>query len=68
MNIATPYYLIDERKLLRNMKIMQEVREHSGAKSLLALKCFFHLGSIRPDAAIYGWNHIQFIVRGSVGS
>jgi carboxynorspermidine decarboxylase len=40
MNIATPYYLIDEAKLLRNMKIMQEVRERSGARSLLALKCF----------------------------
>ena len=40
MNIATPYYLIDERKLLRNMKIIQKVREISGAKSVLALKCF----------------------------
>ncbi len=37
---ATPYYLIDERKLLRNMKIIARVREESGAKSLLALKCF----------------------------
>ncbi|NMC31093.1 MAG: carboxynorspermidine decarboxylase [Veillonellaceae bacterium] len=40
MNIATPYYLIDETKLLRNLKIMERVRELSGAKSLLALKCF----------------------------
>ena len=40
MNIATPYYLIDETKLLRNMKIIGQVRELSGAKSLLALKCF----------------------------
>lgn len=40
MNIATPYYLIDETKLLRNLKIMEQVRELSGAKSLLALKCF----------------------------
>jgi carboxynorspermidine decarboxylase len=40
MNIATPYYLIDERKLLRNLRIIQRVREASGAKSLLALKCF----------------------------
>ena len=40
MNIATPYYLIDEKKLLRNMEIIQQVRELSGAKSLLALKCF----------------------------
>ncbi len=40
MNIATPYYLIDEKKLLRNMEIIQQVRQLSGARSLLALKCF----------------------------
>jgi carboxynorspermidine decarboxylase len=40
MNIATPYYLIDEKKLLRNMKIIEQVRQQSGARSLLALKCF----------------------------
>lgn len=40
MNLTTPYYLIDEAKLLRNMQIMQQVRNHSGAKILLALKCF----------------------------
>lgn len=40
MNITTPYYLIDEKKLLRNMEIIQQVRRRSGAKSLLALKCF----------------------------
>ncbi|MFH1368909.1 MAG: carboxynorspermidine decarboxylase [Elusimicrobiota bacterium] len=38
--IFTPYYLIDERKLLKNLKIIKYVREHSGAKSVLALKCF----------------------------
>ena len=36
----TPYYLIDERNLLRNLKIIRRVREASGAKSVLALKCF----------------------------
>lgn len=40
MKIATPYYLIDEKKLLRNLEIIQRVRTLSGAKSLLALKCF----------------------------
>lgn len=40
MNIITPYYLIDENKLLRNLKIIKYVREASGAKSVLALKCF----------------------------
>jgi carboxynorspermidine decarboxylase len=39
-SIPTPYYLIDERKLLRNLKIIKHVRDVSGAKSVLALKCF----------------------------
>ncbi len=39
-SMKTPYYLIDERKLLRNLKIIRRVREVSGAKSVLALKCF----------------------------
>lgn len=38
--IETPYYLIDEKKLLQNLKKIRYVREHSGAKSVLALKCF----------------------------
>jgi carboxynorspermidine decarboxylase len=37
---ATPYYLIDEERLLKNLEIIQSVRENSGAKSVLALKCF----------------------------
>ena len=38
--INTPYYLVDEKKLLRNLKIIRRVRAVSGAKSVLALKCF----------------------------
>ena len=38
--LATPYYLIDERRLEQNLRIMQQVRDSSGAKSVLALKCF----------------------------
>jgi carboxynorspermidine decarboxylase len=37
---VTPYYLIDEKKLLRNLEIIRQVRELSGAKAVLALKCF----------------------------
>lgn len=40
MKLETPYYLIDERKLLKNLKIIEQVRKVSGAKVLLALKCF----------------------------
>ncbi len=39
-NPETPYYLIDEKKLLRNLKVIERVRNRSGAKSVLALKCF----------------------------
>lgn len=39
-NLKTPYYLIVESKLLKNLKIIKYVRDHSGAKSVLALKCF----------------------------
>ncbi|MFC6487513.1 carboxynorspermidine decarboxylase [Nitratireductor sp. GCM10026969] len=38
--IETPYYLIDKAKLLQNMEKIAQVRERSGAKALLALKCF----------------------------
>ena len=36
----TPYYLIDRARLARNMAVMDELRAASGAKVLLALKCF----------------------------
>lgn len=38
--IETPYYLIDKSALLRNLEVVDYVREHAGAKVLLALKCF----------------------------
>ena len=38
--IPTPYYLIDESALLRNLRVIDQVREQAGAKVLLALKCF----------------------------
>ena len=38
--LLTPYYLIDESKLRDNLEIIRRVRENSGAKSVLALKCF----------------------------
>jgi len=40
MILRTPYYLIDERRLLDNLEIVRHVRETSGTKSVLALKCF----------------------------
>ena len=40
MGLTTPYYLIDERKLLRNLRIIERLRRDSGVKCVLALKCF----------------------------
>jgi carboxynorspermidine decarboxylase len=38
--LKTPYYLIDEARLVKNLEKIARVRERSGAKSVLALKCF----------------------------
>ncbi|MCQ0989411.1 carboxynorspermidine decarboxylase [Jiella marina] len=38
--LRTPYYLIDKARLVENMRVMDRVRKESGAKVLLALKCF----------------------------
>jgi carboxynorspermidine decarboxylase len=38
--LATPHYLIDKARLLPNMEKIAWLRDASGAKSLLALKCF----------------------------
>ncbi len=38
--MQTPYYLIDKSDLQRNLEKIRYVQERSGAKALLALKCF----------------------------
>ncbi|MBE0507167.1 MAG: carboxynorspermidine decarboxylase [Marinospirillum sp.] len=38
--LKTPYYLIDKTQLLKNLEKIAKVRQLSGAKALLALKCF----------------------------
>lgn len=42
--MQTPYYLIDKARLLPNMEKIAQLREASGAKALLALKCFASWG------------------------
>ncbi|ERL54458.1 carboxynorspermidine decarboxylase [Psychrobacter aquaticus] len=37
---STPYYLLDEAAIVANMQIIARLCELSGAKALLALKCF----------------------------
>ncbi|WP_174804176.1 carboxynorspermidine decarboxylase [Martelella limonii] len=38
--MQTPYYLIDKKRLTANMEKIAWLREASGARALLALKCF----------------------------
>ena len=38
--LKTPYYLIDEARLLKNLKRTKYLQQRSGAKVVLALKCF----------------------------
>ncbi|SFX72318.1 carboxynorspermidine decarboxylase [Marinospirillum alkaliphilum] len=38
--LKTPCYLIDKSRLLKNLEKIAQVRQQSGAKALLALKCF----------------------------
>lgn len=40
MKINTPYYLVDETRMLKTMERIAFVKDNSGAKSVLALKCF----------------------------
>ncbi len=40
MSLQTPFYLMDIAALRRNMDIVARLRDASGAKALLALKCF----------------------------
>ncbi len=39
-SLTTPYYLLDEQKIINNLQIIKQLCDTSGAKALLALKCF----------------------------
>src|SRR6202142_4013653 len=39
-SLTTPYYLIDEQRPAKNLEKIKFIRDRSGAKSVLALKCF----------------------------
>lgn len=47
MTLTTPYYLIDEQRLVHNLEVVDRVRATSGAKAVLALKCFSTWGCSR---------------------
>lgn len=39
-NLKTPYFMIDEKKLVANLEVAKQLKERSGVKLVLALKCF----------------------------
>ncbi|WP_068713474.1 carboxynorspermidine decarboxylase [Vibrio tritonius] len=39
-DLKTPYFMIDEAKLIHNLEIAKRLKELSGVKLVLALKCF----------------------------
>ncbi|NAW68607.1 carboxynorspermidine decarboxylase [Vibrio sp. V27_P1S3P104] len=39
-DLSTPYFMIDEAKLIANLEIAKRLKERSGVKLVLALKCF----------------------------
>ena len=39
-SLPTPYYLIDEARMLLNLEKISRLRQRTGVKSVLALKCF----------------------------
>ena len=43
--LKTPYFLIDENKLIRNLEICKTLKAQSGVKLVLALKCFSTWGT-----------------------
>jgi len=49
--LPSPCYLLDERRLEANLRVVDELRARSGARSLLALKCFAAWGVAELMAA-----------------
>ena len=39
-SIRTPYFLVDEKKLLHNLEILQQLSRETGCRVLLAQKAF----------------------------
>ncbi len=62
------YYLIDKTKLLRNMEKIAYVREKSGAKALLALKCFATWSVFDFMAQLHGRHDVIIALRSASGT
>jgi len=60
--LHTPYYLIDKAHLLPNLEKIRLFGETSGAKALLALKCFGPWSVFRHDVRVYGRHDLQLAV------
>ena len=51
--MKTPYYLIDEQLLEKNLKILHTVKERTGCKNSYWLKKCFSMFSVYPLIAEY---------------
>ena len=58
-NIKTPYFLVDENRLIRNLEILKEVQDSTGCKILLAQKAF---------SMFYAYPLISRYLRGTTAS
>lgn len=51
--LKTPYFMIDEAKLIANLEIAKHLKEISGVKMVLALKCFSTWGFLTSSNPIW---------------
>ena len=52
--LPTPCYVVDEAKLLNNLRLLQYVQRESGAHILLAQKMLFYVPPVSADGRIFG--------------
>ena len=38
--VKTPYFLVDEKRLVKNLELLKEIQEDTGCRILLAQKAF----------------------------
>ena len=56
-SIPTPSYVLDEENLIKNLERLQDIQERTGAKILLAQKCF-STTAMYPLIAKYLWGTV----------
>lgn len=62
--VKTPYFLVDEERLVKNLELLKEIQEETDCRILLAQKAFSGLFRLSADAPVPGRNHRQRPLRG----